>query len=170
MNVNHYSIETTIWNNSRRAATNRSRRSIEALFPARHYAEASKNAYCRCHTTMNPTVWRMMIMNRTRIGAAIFVLLLIGGLAVTGIALASWLGPMSAHGTNVLHVGGTVVQIGPEKNFVFKTDAEEEMTFVCNTDCRASLRHLVRHVKEKAHTDVYYVPGANHQWLVIDVD
>jgi len=109
-------------------------------------------------------------MNRTRISATIFVLLLIGGLAGTGVAIASWLGPMSAHGTNVLHVGGTVVRVGPEKNFAFKTDANEEMAFVCTTSCRASLRHLVRHVKEKAHTDVYYVQGANHEWLVIDVD
>ncbi len=105
-----------------------------------------------------------------RISAIVFVLLLIGVLASAGVALAAWLGPMSAHGTNVLHVGGNVVQVGPGRDFVLKTDTDEEMNFVCTVDCRASLRHIVRHEKEDAHTDVYYVQGSNHEWLVIDVD
>lgn len=106
----------------------------------------------------------------TRIGAAIFVLLLIGSLTFAGVAIAAWLGPMSGHGTDVLHVGGDVVQVGPGKNFVFETTAGEKMSFVCGTDCRASMRHLERHVKEKAHTDVYYIQGPNHVLLAVDAD
>jgi len=77
---------------------------------------------------------------------------------------------MSAHGTNVMHVGGVVMQVGPGKSFVFETDTKEKLDFVCSTDCRASLRHLVRHAKEKVHTDVYYILGPNHELLVKDVD
>jgi hypothetical protein len=105
-----------------------------------------------------------------RIGATIFVLLLIGVLAYAGVAVAARLGPMSAHGTNVMHVGGDVIQVGPGKNFVFETDTKEKLAFICSTDCRASLRHLQRHVKEKAHTDVYYILGPGHELLVKDVD
>ncbi len=106
----------------------------------------------------------------TRIGAAIFVLLLIGSLAFAGVAAAAWLGPMSAHGTNVMHVGGNVIHVGPGKNFVLETATGNEMAFACSTGCRASLRHLQRHFKEQAHTDVYYVRGPNHELLVVDVD
>jgi hypothetical protein len=112
----------------------------------------------------------MIAMIFTRIGAAIFVLLLIGSLAFAGVAVAAWLGPMSAHGTNVMHVGGDVIHVGPGKNFVLETPTGKEMAFVCSTDCRASLRHLQRHLKEEAHTDVYYVQGPNHELLVVDVD
>ncbi len=109
-------------------------------------------------------------MISTRIRAAIFVLLLIGSLACAGMAVAAWLGPASAHGTNVMHVGGRVIHVGPGKDFVFETDSGEKMAFVCSANCRASLRHLLRHLKEKAHTDVYYTLGPNHEWLVVDAD
>ena len=105
-----------------------------------------------------------------RIGAVVFVLLLIGSLTFAGIEVTAWLGPMSSHGMNVMHVGGYVLQVAPDKNFVFETDAKEKLAFVCGTNCRASLRHLQRHVKEKAHTDVYYFQGPNHELLVMDVD
>lgn len=106
----------------------------------------------------------------TRVGAAVCAILLIGGLATAGIALTAWLGPMSIHGTNVMHEGGTVIKVGPGRDFVFKTGAGKELSFVCSTGCRASLRHLVRHLKEKAHTDVYYVQGPGRELLVRDVD
>ena len=109
-------------------------------------------------------------MTSTRMGAAIFVLLLIGGLAFAGVAVTAWLGPISAHGTNVMHVGGKVTQVGPGRNFIFETTANTKMEFVCSTDCRASLRHIVRHLKEKANTDVYYVQGPTGMLLVKDVD
>ncbi len=112
----------------------------------------------------------MIALIFTRIGAAIFVLLLIGSLAFAGVAAAAWLGPMGAHGMNVMHADGDVIQVGPGKNFVLETATGQKMAFVCGTGCRASLRHLQRHLKEKAHTDVYYVQGPNHELLVVDAD
>ena len=109
-------------------------------------------------------------MISTRIRAAIFVLLLIGVLACTGVALLAWLGPASAHGTNVMHVGGHVIDLGPGKDFLFETDSGQKMAFLCNTDCWASQRHLLRHLKEKAHTDVYFNAGPDGEWLVVDAD
>lgn len=109
-----------------------------------------------------------MLLNRA--GAVVCIILLIGGFAIAGITLTAWVGPMSIHGTNIKHEGGTVVKVGPDKDFVFKTEAGEELSFVCNTGCRASLRHLLRHLKEKAHTDVYYVQGPGHELLAVDVD
>jgi hypothetical protein len=109
-----------------------------------------------------------MIFART--GAVIFVILLLGSLTWAGVAVASWLGPMSAHGTNVMHVNGQVTNVGPGRDFTFKTAAGTKMSFVCTGDCRASQRHLVRHLKEKAPTDVYYIPSPNHQLVVVDAD
>lgn len=106
----------------------------------------------------------------TRTGAAVFVFLLIGGLALAGITLTAWLGPMSAHGTNVMHADGTVIQVGPDRDFLFETATGERLSFLCMAGCRASLRHLLRHLKEKAHTDVYYVQGPDHALLAVDVD
>lgn len=106
----------------------------------------------------------------TRIGATIFIFLLMGAFVFVGIAGVAWLGPISAHSTNVMHVGGTVIRMGLDKNFVLKTGTDEELAFVCSTDCRASLRHLVRHLKEKANTDVYYVQRPNHELLAVDAD
>jgi hypothetical protein len=106
----------------------------------------------------------------TRAGAAICVILLIGGLSMAGITLIAWLGPMSTHGTNIMHTGGTVIEVGPDRDFVFETGTGKDLNFVCTTRCRASLRHLLRHLKEKAHTDVYYVQGPGHELLAVDVD
>ncbi len=109
-------------------------------------------------------------MFSARVRATIIVLLLVGGLSLAGVGLAAWLGPMSAHGTDVMHVGGKVIQVEPNRDFLFETDEDTKLSFVCNTNCRASLRHLIRHVKEKAHTDVYYVLGPGRELLVVDVD
>jgi hypothetical protein len=109
-----------------------------------------------------------MIFART--SAVIFVILLLGSLTWAGVAVASWLGPMSAHGTNVMHVNGLVTNVGPGKDFTFMTADGAKMSFVCNTNCRASQLHLVRHLREKASTDVYYIPGPNHELVVIDAD
>ncbi len=109
-----------------------------------------------------------MILART--GAVIFVVLLLGVLGLAGVTAAAFLGPMSAHGTNVLHVGGLVTNVGPGKDFTFETSTGTKMSFVCGTSCRASQRHLVRHLKEKANTDVYYIPGPNHTFLAVDAD
>ena len=107
----------------------------------------------------------------TRMTAAIFVVLLIGILAIVGIAGVAFIGPAMGHGTNVLHASGKVVEVGPGKNFVLlETSTKTKKAFTCGTDCRASVRHLQRHLKEGANTDVYYVLGANQELIAKDAD
>ena len=67
-------------------------------------------------------------------------------------------------------VNGKITEIGPGKNFEFETTSNEQLAFVCGDPCRASLRHLTRHVKEKAPTDVYYIKGPGRELLAVDVD
>ncbi len=102
--------------------------------------------------------------------AAVIVLLLIGCLAIVGIGLVNWVGPILAHGTHVQHEGGKILTIESGKDFIFLTDHGQRMNFECRSQCRASLGHMQRHVKEKAHTDVYYLPGPDSTLMVIDVD
>ncbi|QBD80611.1 hypothetical protein EPA93_33415 [Ktedonosporobacter rubrisoli] len=109
-------------------------------------------------------------MASPRITAAIIVLLLIGIFSLGGIVGVSWLGPRLVHGSNVEHEDGTIIGIGPGKNFVLKNTGGQKLHFECSDQCRASLGHLQRHLSEKAHTDVYYMREADGVLLVIDVD
>ena len=105
-----------------------------------------------------------------RITAAIFVLLLIGSIALVSIGAVALLGPAFAHGTNVSHADGKIVAIGPGRNFILETAAGQHLSFRCEAQCRGSLGHLQRHMNEKAHTDVYYIQGPNKSLMVLDVD
>jgi hypothetical protein len=109
-----------------------------------------------------------MISPRAR--AALFVCLLISGLAFTAVWMVSWLGSVGIQGTAVIHADGDVISVGPGRNFVLETATGKQMAFVCSADCQASQRHLQRHLKEKAHTDVYYIQGPHHELLVVDAD
>lgn len=109
-------------------------------------------------------------MLSTRARAIIFVFLLIGGLASLMTWMVAWLGPVSVHGTNVIHAAGDVISVGPDRNFVLETATSQKLSFVCSTGCRASSRHLLRHLKEKAHTDVYYIQGPHNELLAVDAD
>lgn len=106
----------------------------------------------------------------SRMGAAIFVVLLMGVLGIVGISVTAWLGPMSTHGTNVMSVHGEVINVGPGKNFTFEVTDGRKLFFICSTNCRASERHLIRHLKEDAATDVYYISGPNKELIAIDAD
>jgi len=107
-----------------------------------------------------------------RITAGIVVLLLIGVFSLAGIMLTVWAGPLLTHDPTALHVGGRITKIPnePGKDFVFETDAQQTMSFVCGDGCYASLTHMQRHVKEKAHTDVYYRLGPDNTPRAIYVD
>jgi hypothetical protein len=109
-------------------------------------------------------------MTFTRMAAAIFVIVLIGVLALTGVVGTAIVGPMMGHEGNVLHASGKIVEVGPGKNFVLQqTGTGARLSFTCGTDCRASARHLLRHLKEKANTDIYYVVSGN-QFIAKDAD
>lgn len=105
-----------------------------------------------------------------RITAAIFVILLIGSLALVGVGGVAWLGPYLAHGNNVEHENGTIQSISPDMKFTFMTVRGQKLNFQCRVGCRASLGHLQRHKNEQAETDVYYILGQGGILLAVDVD
>ena len=105
-----------------------------------------------------------------RVKAALFVVLLIGSIALVVIVGAAFFEPGLIHGNNVVHVNGKIVSICPDKNFVLETPAGLRLSFQCGTQCRASLGHLQRHDLEKANTDVYYILGPNASLMALDVD
>ncbi len=105
-----------------------------------------------------------------RIAAVIFVLLLIGSLALACVGGVALIGPMFAHGDNVAHADGKIVSIGPGRNFVLATANGQRLAFQCMDQCRASLGHMQRHLREYAHTDVYYIQGPNRSLMALNVD
>jgi hypothetical protein len=105
-----------------------------------------------------------------RVAAALVVVVLIGSIALACIGVVAWLGPMLAHGDNVDHEAGTIVSIGPGRDFVLLTVDGERLSFFCEGQCRASLAHMQRHLREHAHTDVYYLPGPDKSLMALDVD
>jgi hypothetical protein len=102
--------------------------------------------------------------------AVLCVVLLIGVLSLTGILGIALLGPALGHGENVDHAAGVVVALGPGKDFVLLTTTHQRLVFQCGGECRASLSHLLRHMREGAHTDVYYIEGMNQTLMALDVD
>ena len=105
-----------------------------------------------------------------RLLAAFCVLSLIGVLSLSCILGVALIGPALSHGDNVDHAAGQIVSIGPGKNFVLLTATGQRLAFQCKADCRASLEHMLRHLSEHAHTDVYYIEGANKTLMALDVD
>ena len=105
-----------------------------------------------------------------RIAAAIVVLLLIGSLSLACVGGVAMIGPMFAHGDNVAHADGKIVSIGPGRNFVLDTASGQHLAFQCMDQCRASLGHMQRHLREHAHTDVYYIQGSNKSLMALNVD
>ena len=105
-----------------------------------------------------------------RITAAIFVLIVIGSLGTASIAGVAFIGPMIAHGNNVTHDAGTIVALGPGTDFVLETANGQDMHFHCSNRCLNMAEHLQRHLREHAHTDVYYVQQGQHVLLAVDVD
>ncbi len=105
-----------------------------------------------------------------RIAAAIFVCLLIGVLSLACVGTVALVGPMFAHGENVAHTDGKIISIGPGKDFVLETASGQRFAFQCTSQCRASLGHMQRHLREHAHTDVYFVQGPDNSLMALNVD
>jgi hypothetical protein len=102
--------------------------------------------------------------------AVLCVALLIGVLSLAGILGIAVLGPALGHGENVDHAAGVIVALGPGKDFVLLTATDQRLVFQCGGECRASLAHMLRHMREKAHTDVYYIEGVHQTLMALDVD
>lgn len=106
----------------------------------------------------------------SRIAAMFFVFVLIGCLALAGVGAVAVAGPMLAHGTETEHADGNIIEIGPGEDFVLATASGQQLHFQCGGQCRASLAHMQRHLREHAHTDVYYIHGPDGSLVVLDVD
>lgn len=105
-----------------------------------------------------------------RLAAALVVVVLMGSVALVIIGVVAEFGPILAHGDNVDHQAGMIIAIGPGKDFVLLTSGGQRLKFLCAAQCRASLGHMQRHMRERAHTDVYYLPGPNMSLVALDVD
>ena len=105
-----------------------------------------------------------------RIAAAIFVCLLIGSISLVCVGAVALIGPIVTHGDNVVHADGKIVSLGPGKDFVLETASGQHLVFECSVQCRASLGHMQRHLREHAHTDVYFVQGPNNSLMALNVD
>ena len=105
-----------------------------------------------------------------RIAAAIFVFLLIGSLSLVCVGSVALIGPAFLHGDNVAHADGKIISIGPDRDFVLETANRQRLVFQCTDQCHASLGHMQRHLRERAHTDVYYVQGPNNSLMAMNVD
>lgn len=106
----------------------------------------------------------------SRIAAIFFVFALIGSLALVGVGAVALVGPRVAYGTSVAHEDGKISEIGPGKDFVLLTASGQQLHFQCGSQCRASLAHIQRHLREHAHTDVYYIHGPDGSLVALDVD
>ena len=105
-----------------------------------------------------------------RIAAAIFVCLLISSIALACVGAVALIGPMFAHGDNVAHTDGKIISIGPGRDFVLETASGQRFAFQCVDQCRASLGHMQRHLREHAQTDVYFVQGPKNSLMALNVD
>jgi hypothetical protein len=105
-----------------------------------------------------------------RVAAAIFVFLLIGSLSLVCVGSVGLMGPAFLHGDNVAHADGKIISIGPDRDFVLETANNQRLVFQCTDQCRASLGHMQRHLREQAHTDVYYVHGPKNSLMAVNVD
>ncbi len=105
-----------------------------------------------------------------RIAAAIFVCLVIGSISLVCVGAVALAGPMFEHGNNVVHADGKIVSIGPGRDFVLETASGHRFVFQCTVECRASLGHMQRHLREHAHTDVYFIQGPNNSLMALNVD
>ena len=77
--------------------------------------------------------------------------------------------PLSA-GDDVYYVQGQVVEVLSDKDFVLRVGSGARLQFRCSISCRASLGHLLRHLREHASTDVYYERGADNVFFAYYVD
>jgi hypothetical protein len=105
-----------------------------------------------------------------RVAAAVFVLLLIGSLGLASVGSVALIGPMLTHGINVEHDAGTIVAVGPGTDFVLKTANGQDVHFQCSDRCLRMAAHMQRHLREHAHTDVYYVQEGQNDLLAVNVD
>lgn len=106
-------------------------------------------------------------MALSRVFAALLVTLMIGLLALISITVISRIGSTFIYGASAEHVAGTVLSVGPERDFILRTTAGRTIHFQCRSQCNASLAHLQRHVRERALTDVYFTRSQDKRTMLV---
>jgi hypothetical protein len=74
------------------------------------------------------------------------------------------------HGHNVKHNDGVIVTLGQNQDLVLMTSNGVHIQFRCVERCLVERDHIVRHIREHAHTDVYYVEMPDKKLAATDVD
>jgi hypothetical protein len=102
--------------------------------------------------------------------ALVAVLLLIAVLSLAGIGLLALFSPTATGGPGVEHADGRIVAVQSNTSFVLQTANGQRLRFLCEERCQLALQHIERHMREKAHTDVYYLEGKGGGLIAIQVD
>ena len=105
-----------------------------------------------------------------RLTAALVVLLLIGGIALAAIKGTALVGTYLNSDANTGHDAGKIVHIDGNINFWLLTTSGKTIEFECSERCKAALPHMLRHKREGASTDVYFVRLMNDTLMALDVD
>ncbi|HCI80957.1 MAG TPA: hypothetical protein DHW02_14855 [Ktedonobacter sp.] len=106
-----------------------------------------------------------------RLTAALTVLLLIGGIALVAIKGTAFAGTYLNSDANTGHDAGKIVRIDTKDlNFWLLTSKGQTVEFECSERCMTALPHMLRHKREGAATDVYFVRLMNNTLMALDVD
>jgi hypothetical protein len=106
----------------------------------------------------------------SRAGALVLTFAFILSLSLGGIALMLGVGTAITHGRTVEHSAGVIVQMSQDENLVLLTASGEREQFRCIQRCLIERGHIVRHIRERAHTDVYYIEMPDKTLVATDVD
>ncbi|GAC1366807.1 MAG: hypothetical protein NVSMB44_31380 [Ktedonobacteraceae bacterium] len=79
-------------------------------------------------------------------------------------------GTTITHGDVVEHNEGTVIALNQDGNLVLMTASGVHKQFHCIQRCLIEKDHIVRHIREHAHTDVYYIEMPDKTLDATDVD
>ncbi|GHO85406.1 hypothetical protein [Dictyobacter formicarum] len=109
-------------------------------------------------------------MLNSRLTAFIAVMLLIVIASLVTIGIVQGIGMFITHGPGLEQTSGTIVSINPDHSFMLKTANGTLEHFQCNERCMGGESHMYRHLKEHAHTDVYFMRTANGTLIATDVD
>ncbi len=109
-----------------------------------------------------------MLFSRT--GAFLLAFAFIILLSWGAIALTQTIGTTITHGRNVQHNDGVIVTLDQQQNLVLMASNGVRVQLRCVERCLGERDHIVRHIREHAHTDVYYVQMPDGVLAATDVD
>jgi len=109
-----------------------------------------------------------MFFSRTNAFFLAFICILL--LSWGCITLVQTIGTTVTHGRNVLHDDGVVVTLDQNQDLVLLKADGARVQFRCAGRCLVERDHIVRHIREHAHTDVYYVETPDNMLVATDVD